>query len=493
MLSVILLFISALLFAIYNFFIKYRHYWKKRNIPEVHGVMWKFITGKKSLAEIHKEIYYSYPEESNIGLYNGLKPALIIKDLENIQAVLLGDFQSFFSRGLNTNQNDLLADSVLFMEDYERWRLVRYKISPVFTMKKLKNMFYIMERCARDFIDFIENNQEAMDKPFNALYTYTTASLTASIFGIEANTKNTMDSPFIDMASKATAPSFSTNLKFTLASTVPKLFKFLKLKFFGDQESYFINVVKQVLKERRRHNDKRHDFIDTCIELQNEGVMQNLTTGYQLIPSDELMAAQAFFFFIAGADTSAHSMLFVLLELSGNLEILKRLHKEVDDVFEKCNEKVTIDDIEELKYMDMVMNEAFRKYPTIGKIQRRCTKTTTLPVGQVRIEKDVQVIIPIYAIHRDEKYYPNPDVFDPERFSPKNILNIPKYAYLPFGEGNRICIGARFARLQLKVGLAWLLRRYTLKEQVYDPKYFEPSFFALRDTAARIDFIPRRV
>ncbi|KPI99126.1 Cytochrome P450 6B2 [Papilio xuthus] len=419
--------------------------------------MWKFITGKKSLAEIHKEIYYSYPEENNIGLYNGLKPALIIKDLENIKAVLLGDFQSFYSRGLNMNQNDLLADSVLFMEDYERWRLVRYKISPVFTMKKLKNMFYIMERCARDFIDFIENNQGAMDKPFNALYTYTTASLTASIFGIEANTKNTMDSTFINMASKTTTPSFSLNLKYALASTVPKLFKFLKLKFFGDQESYFINVVKQVLKERRRHNDKRHDFIDTCIELQNEGVMQNLTTGYQLIPSDELMAAQAFFFFIAGADTSAHSMLFVLLELSGNPGILKR------------------------------------KYPTIGTIQRRCTKTTTLPVGQVRIEKDVQVIIPIYAIHRDEKYYPNPDVFDPERFSPKNISNIPKYAYLPFGEGNRICIGARFARLQLKVGLAWLLRRYTLKEQVYDPKYFEPSFFALRDTAARIDFIPRRV
>ncbi|KPJ14863.1 putative cytochrome P450 6a13 [Papilio machaon] len=378
------------------------------------------------------------------------------------------------------------------MEDYERWRIVRYKISPVFTMKKLKNMFYIMERCARDFIDFIENNQEAMNKPFNALYTYTTASITASVFGIDANTKNTMDSPFIDMASKATAPSFTTNLKFSLASTFPKLFKLLKLKFFGDQESYFINIVKQVLKERRRDNDKRHDFIDTCIELQNEGVMQNVATGYQLIPSDELMAAQAFFFFIAGSDTSAHSMLFVLLELSGNPEILKRLHKEIDDVFGKCNEKITVDDIEELKYMDMVINEAFRKYPTIGTIQRKCTKTTTLPVGEVKIEKDVQIIIPIYAIHRDEKYYPNPDLFDPERFSPKNISNVPKYGYLPFGEGNRICIGARFARLQIKVGLAWLLRRYTLKEQVYEPKCFEPSFFALRDTGARIDLIPRK-
>lgn len=440
MLCISLLVISALLLAIFKFFVKDRHYWKKRNIPEVQGVMWKFLKSQKSIAEIYKDIYFAYPEE-NIGVYNGPKPALIIKNLENIQAVLLGDFQSFFSRGFNTNQNDQLTDSVLFMEDYERWRIVRYKISPVFTMKKLKSMFYIMERCARDFMQFMDNNQEAINKPFNALYTYTTASITASVFGIDANTQNTMDSPFIEMATKATEPSFQTNLKFILATTFPKLFKLLQLKFFGDHEYYFINVVKQVLKERRKDNDKRYDFIDTCIELQNEGVMRNLETGYQLVPSDELMAAQAFFFFIAGADTSAHSMLFVLLELSGNPDILKRLHKEIDSVFEKCNEKLTTDDIDELKYMDMVINEAFRKYPTIGSIQRKCTKTTTLPVGQIKVEKDVQVIIPTYAIHRDEKYYPNPDVFDPERFSPKNIGNIPKYGYLPFGEGNRICIG----------------------------------------------------
>ncbi|CAK1600344.1 unnamed protein product [Parnassius mnemosyne] len=220
--------------------------------------------------------------------------------------------------------------------------------------------------------------------------------------------------------------------------------------------------------------------------------MKDLVTGYELEPSDELMAAQAFFFFIAGADVSAYTMHFVLLELAGNLDILQWLHDEIDNVFEKSVDQISFDDIENMKYLDMVMNEASRKYPTVGIIQRRCTKDTTLPIGQVKIEKDVTVVIPVYAIHRDERYYPNPELFDPERFSPENMSKIPKFSYLPFGEGNRSCLGARFARLQVKVGLSWLLRYYTLKKRAYRPKYFEPSSFALRDTNARFHLIPRR-
>lgn len=441
MLYIILLLTSVFLFVILQHILKDRNYWRKRNIPEVSGTTWKFVTGSKSLAEIYKDVYERHPNDDNVGVYVGNKPALLIRNLENLQAIMIGDFQSFYSRGLITNENDLLADNVLFMEDYKRWRIVRQKLSPVFTSKKLKNMFYIMERCAGDFVKFVEQSQEAKEKPFTALYTYTTASIGASVFGIDTNTKNTMDSPFLDMAWRSVEPTFINNLKFTIGNTFPYLFKLLKLKVLGDHEDFFIGVVKKVLEERRHHHEKRNDFIDTCLELQKEEVMQDPVTGYELQPSDELMAAQAFFFFIAGADTSAHTMLFVLLELSGNPSILQKLHKEIDDTFDKCNETVTFNEIEEMKYLDMVMNEAIRKYPTVGVVQRTCTRDTVLPCGNVKMEKDVLAVIPIYAIHRDERYYPNPEVFDPERFSPENISKIPKFSYLPFGEGNRICLG----------------------------------------------------
>ncbi|CAG5053696.1 unnamed protein product [Parnassius apollo] len=469
----------------------YNNFWRKRNVAQGHEVIWKFMTENKSLPEIYKDIYDAYPKEDNVGIFLGSKPAIILRNLENLQAVLQGDFQSFYSRGFVINSNDLLADNVLFMDDYNRWRIVRQKISPVFTSKKLKNMFYILERCAQDFVKLIENSQQAKDKPFNALYTYTTASIAAAIFGIDTYTKNTMDSPFLEMAWKALEPTFLTNLKFTISNMFPKLYNLLKLKLFGEHEDFFINVVKSVLKARRSELEKRHDFIDTCIELQKEGLMKDSSTGFTLNPSDELMAAQAFFFFIAGADTSAHTMLFVLLEISGNPGVLQKLHEEIDNVFDQCKENITFDNIESMKYLNMVMNEAMRKYPTIGAVQRRCTRQTTLPVGQVKMEKDEIAVIPIYALHRDERYFPNPDLFDPERFSPENSSKILKYSYLPFGEGNRVCLGERFARLQVKVGLAWLLRRYTLKEQVYKPKHFEPSSFGIQDPNARFDLIAR--
>lgn len=85
--------------------------------------------------------------------------------------------------------------------------------------------------------------------------------------------------------------------------------------------------------------------------------------------------------------------------------------------------------------------EALRKYPPVPVLARRCTKDYTIPDTNVVLEKGTDVSIPVYGLHRDEEYYPNPDKFDPERFSEENKSKIPQYTYLPFGEGPRICLG----------------------------------------------------
>ncbi|CAH2099435.1 unnamed protein product [Euphydryas editha] len=489
MLFVVLILICLLAALIY---FKYQsEYWKNRGIVQAPVVLFKFIWSKRSIAEIYKDIYDDYHKESYVGTFLGLKPALIIKNVQDIQVVMQGNFENFHNRGIITNPNDLLSDNVLFIEDYRRWKLLRHKLSPVFTSMKIKSMFYIMERCARDFVKFVNNKPDVSENTFNALYTYTTASIAASIFGIDTHTENTMNSPFLKMTRETTEPSLANNAKFSLASLSPTLFNFFNLKQFGKYEDFFIGIVKNVLKNRRNEEQKRNDFVDTCLELQKQGTMRDPATGYEIEASDEILAAQAFFFFVAGTDTSATVMHFALLELAANQDILKRLHNEIDKVFEECNEQLTYEDIDKLEYLDMVMSETMRKYPPIGAIQRCCTKSTVLPFGQVPVHTRDVIVIPVFALHRDERYFPNPNKFDPERFAPENVSKIVKFSYLPFGEGNRMCIGTRLARVQVKSGLAWLLRRFTLKEHKYEPESFDPSFFSLKDSKANFELISR--
>ncbi|XP_030032398.2 cytochrome P450 6B5 [Manduca sexta] len=487
MLLQVLMFLCFIFTLIY--ILKKRNYWRSRGITEVEGSLWKFTFGDRSLPEYYKEIYDKYDDEQ-IGVYLGSIPSLMLKNLDDIQAVMAGDFQSFYKRGLTVNKSDILGDNILFIDEYPRWKLLRTKLTPVFTSIRLKTMFLSIEKCAKDFVDLIESDETLMKKPFDMLYTFTAASIGAAVFGIDIGGKKAMESPFVIMAWKALTPSFSTNLKFLTSNAFPWLYKTLQLRFFSEHEEFFIGAVKSVF-EARRKAEKRNDFIDLCLELQKNGTMKDSTTEYELEPTDEVLAAQAFFFFIAGADTTANALHFSLLELAGHPTILAKLHNNIDEVFKDGKTAISYEDMDKLQYLDMVVNEAMRKYPPVGQLQRICTRNTELPSNKLKIEKDTGVVIPIYAIHRDEKLFPNPEVFDPERFSPENVQKMHNYSFMAFGGGNRICIGMRFARLQLKACLAWLLRKYTLEEKVYRPERFERSSFSLRDTNATYKLIRR--
>ncbi|XP_072936132.1 probable cytochrome P450 6a13 [Epargyreus clarus] len=334
-------------------------------------------------------------------------------------------------------------------------------------------------------------NPQIKEDPFKLMYTYTTACISSAVFGIDEKTWNTMETPFNEMAYQSVKPTFKFSLKFAISYISPKLYKLLNLKAFGEYEELFIEMMRKVMEKRRRDEKIYHDFIDICLKLEDEGVIKDFVTGYETDVTIQLLAAQAFVFILAGIDSSANALHFTLLELSNNPKILQKLQEEIDEIFKNNGGNLVYEDIDRLEYMEKVINEVMRKYPPIGSIQRRCCKETILPVGGIKVEKDTIIFIPVYALHRDEKYFPNPDVFDPERFSVKNLSNIVDYSYLPFGEGKRNCIGTRFARIEMKAGLAWLLRKYTLKEQSYTPDHFEPSFFGIRDPSAYYEIIPR--
>lgn len=152
------------------------------------------------------------------------------------------------------------------------------------------------------------------------------------------------------------------------------------------------------------------------------------------------MSAQAFFFYIAGVEPCATGMFFTLYELARNPHILHRVHEDIDKLFEQDKE-ITYENLSKINYIENVMDEAMRLHPPVIILTRKCMQDTVLPFSKIQLKNNMMVQIPIYSIHYDAKYYPNPEVFDPDRFSDEEKEKRPNYTHMPFGEGNRMCLG----------------------------------------------------
>ncbi|XP_045761080.1 uncharacterized protein LOC123864575 [Maniola jurtina] len=491
----ILILVSSILVFIYLNGLYNERYWKKRGITfhkknKVMGVFWDFLTTRRAFFENLCDLYKEYPNEPAIGIGSFLTPCLYVRDPVNIQHVLSSDFNSFNHRGVEPNEEDVLAGTILFLNG-KKWKLVRQSMTPLFTSTKLKSMYYIIDKSAQDFVTYLKENPKLLKSDtFATLSTFCSAAIGAAVFGLTTN--SIFDSPFLKIACSAFEATFVRNIKFAIANLSPSLFKHLNISFFKEYEQFFIGAIKQVVRQRESENVKRHDFADICVSLQSNGKLKDSETGYELEPTDELLAAQAFFFFVAGVEPTAAAIFATLVELGKHPDLQQKLHEEIDKAFEENDGKMTYDIVANLKYLDMVTNEAMRMHPPIGFLSRKCTKDSVLPNGNIKVEKGTKILTAIYELHHDPKYFPDPETFNPERFSKENKNATLDLTYMPFGKGNRICVGMRYAQLQAKAGLVHLLRHFSLKTIVYKerPKYRKDQV-QVRLNNVDVELIPR--
>lgn len=131
-------------------------------------------------------------------------------------------------------------------------------------------------------------------------------------------------------------------------------------------------------------------------------------------------------------------------ELALNEDIQQKLYAEVKSVYERLGgSPITYEALQSMKYMDQVVSETLRRWPTAAAAERSIGKPYVLEDGsknKISLQTGNGIWIPIIAIHLDEQYYPNPYKFDPERFSDENKQKIKSGTYIPFGLGNRNCI-----------------------------------------------------
>lgn len=158
----------------------------------------------------------------------------------------------------------------------------------------------------------------------------------------------------------------------------------------------------------------------------------------------------------AGHETTALAMTYALHQIGSHPSVADRFYAELDDVLD---EQPSIEDLQQLEYVDQIINETLRLYPPVHATPR--VTTDRVEIDEYVLPKDAQVLLSTWSVHRDSRFYDQPLEFDPSRWADTSPRER-GYEFFPFGGGPRICIGRQFARLEMKAVLATIGRNYRL-------------------------------
>ncbi|XP_005184401.2 probable cytochrome P450 6a13 [Musca domestica] len=475
-----MIFLSLLLLATLALWLWVREhysYWEKRNVP--HEKPLPFIGNMRGLGrqyhwkDINERIYKKFKNTTPIaGFYTFTTRAAFVMDLDVVKDIMIKQFQSFTDRGLFHNErDDPLTANLLFL-DGERWRVLRHKVSPVFTTGKMKFMFptvvQVGERLEPACLKFINSEDgSGIVEAKDLCARYTTDVIGTCAFGIECNSLIDPQAEFRKMGRSIFEKPRHNGVIQGLMFTQPKLAQKLRMKTFSDDVAeFFMTAVKETVEYRQKNKIRRNDFMDMLIEMKEERD-RLLSEGQSVDEGDvsggltlEQLAAQAMVFFLAGFDTSSTTISFCLYELALNQEVQDKVRQEILEVLGNNNNQLTYESLKDMKYLDMVISETLRKYSVTPHLVRMCVKDYQVPNTDIVLEKGLRVIIPLDSIHRDGDYFPEPEKFNPDRFRPEEVAKRHPFSFLPFGDGPRNCIGMRFGKMQAQIGLICLLQKF---------------------------------
>ncbi len=209
-------------------------------------------------------------------------------------------------------------------------------------------------------------------------------------------------------------------------------------------------TIIRFIEERQASGEDKGDLLSMllmAVDEQDGGQMTNKQV------KDEAMTL-----FVAGHETTANALTWTFYLLGQHPEVEQKLAEEITTGLQ--GRLPTLADLPKLPYLEMVVKESMRMYPPAWTVSREAQEDFEL--GGYTIPKGSVLMMSMYVVHHDARYWDQPDAFLPERFSAANEENIPKYAYFPFGGGPRVCIGNQFAMMEAELVLATIVQRYQL-------------------------------
>lgn len=486
--------VTFLLYAVFKWSTKKNDYFEKRGISflkpkPVYSVISEMFFNKKSMVDFMNYLYTVNPGHKVVGTFQFGKPMLILRDPEVIKQMVIKDFDHFEDhRNLIDEKVDILFGNSLFMLRGAKWRDMRATLSPAFTGSKMRQMFELVSECGEQMTYTLMDRAKAtgkVDFEMKELFSkYANDVISSAAFGYKINSFEDPNNEFYLSGKKFmefSSPKTAVKMMFILF--MPKLASFFKVMLFDAKTmDFFRSMVLTNMESRQKQGIFRPDMINILMNVKNGKTLtgtadeSTVSDGFATVEessignaavkrvwTDDELVAQCFLFFLAGFDTSSTLLSFVAYELCINPDLQERLYQEVLDTHNSLGGKrLTYDAVQKMKFMDMFISETLRYWPAAPGTDRVCVKDYHFDDGSLKftVEKGTALSIPFVSLHHDEKYWDNPKKFNPDRFSEDNKDKIVSGTYLPFGLGPRNCIGSRFALMEAKAVIYYLLLNF---------------------------------
>ncbi|KAH8254115.1 hypothetical protein KR032_008560, partial [Drosophila birchii] len=426
-------------------------YWKRRGIlHEKPKFFWGNIkgvaNGKRHAQDALQDIYTAYKGRGApfVGFYAWLKPFVLVLDLKLVHQILFTDAGHFTSRGLYNNASGEPLSGNLLQLDGHKWRSLHAKSAEVFTPSNMQKLLPALLQISKKIQGRLDKEILQNRNISELVNSYNVDVMASMFFGLGHGQDNQEFAKW--------TRSYWNDFKLWrayLALEFPLIARLLQYRSYAmPATAYFQKLVLSQLQEQRRRDRQP---LQTFLQLYSNAD-QPL--------GDVQIAAQAFGSLLAGFVPLNATLSFCLYELALQPELQDRARAEIRKTLAQNGGHLTPEGLRELSYTKQVLNETLRLHTPHPFLLRRATKDFELPRSVFVIARGNNILIPTAAIHRDPEIYENPERFDPDRFAESARQSRPPAAFLPFGDGLRGCIAARFAEQQLLVGLVALLEHH---------------------------------
>ena len=407
-------------------------------VREPMGILQSLSAARKNLLTIIPEIAVTQPIVSG----RTGKRWHMVMDPASIRRILLENLDNYPKSIVTKNLLRPAIGESLFIAEGAHWRWQRRAAAPVFSHRNVMNLAPIMAAAAERSCARIAAASGAVDMADDMVRTTFDVISEVTFSGdgaFDADAVHKSIDAYIEAAGKI---SLFDILGFP--GWIPRPGRM----FSGPAVKQMKQVADEAVEARRARGPQPGvpDLLDLLLAGEDPETKRRMNTAEL---RDNLLT-----FIVAGHETTALTMAWSLYLCAFDQEVQDRARAEVQSVLK--GRTANGEDVSRLPFIRMIADEALRLYPPAAMLSRTALKHDSLCEREIRAGDTV--IVPIYALHRNRLLWPDPDAFQPRRFADRKAIK--RYAYLPFGDGPRICIGASFALQEVVIILATLLANF---------------------------------